>query len=177
MCEALLERWAEPFSSFAGFLLGGDGTSQYLTAQRQASEAPALLRLAWRYLLKNQPHDSICGCSIDQVHLDMNTRYDWCQQIAELVTGRALEALAGASPAVRSPPRPSGDDPQKRVPLPARQSGGRNGDVLSPSPCCAASAGSRETIWTPAPRSWPLQLLFLRRAQPAKGVNAIKLLR
>ena len=31
--------------------------------------------LAWRELLKCQPHDSICGCSCDEVHRDMLVRY------------------------------------------------------------------------------------------------------
>jgi alpha-mannosidase len=34
------------------------------------------LRLAWRQLLKNHPHDSICGCSCDEVHRDMLVRYE-----------------------------------------------------------------------------------------------------
>lgn len=42
---------------------------------------PELLQLAWRYLLRNHPHDSICGCSIDTVHLDMLYRF---RQILEL---------------------------------------------------------------------------------------------
>ncbi len=29
-----------------------------------------------KYLLQNHPHDSICGCSIDQVHRDMQYRFD-----------------------------------------------------------------------------------------------------
>ena len=33
-------------------------------------------RLAWRQLLKNHPHDSICGCSCDEVHRDMLVRYE-----------------------------------------------------------------------------------------------------
>nr|MDO8111131.1 glycoside hydrolase family 38 C-terminal domain-containing protein [Candidatus Sigynarchaeota archaeon] len=33
------------------------------------------LNLAWKYLLKNHPHDSICGCSTDRVHADMETRF------------------------------------------------------------------------------------------------------
>ena len=95
-CEGLLERWAEPFSSYALLLSNSDGTSRRSASVRVAREASGLLMLAWRYLLKNQPHDSICGCSIDQVHKEMMTRYDWCQQIAELVSDRALYALAGA---------------------------------------------------------------------------------
>jgi alpha-mannosidase len=33
-------------------------------------------RLAWRQLLKCHPHDSICGCSCDEVHRDMLVRYE-----------------------------------------------------------------------------------------------------
>ncbi len=95
-CETLLERWAEPFSTYATVLDSGDGSVPHDAARKLRKDAPALLRLAWRYLLKNQPHDSICGCSIDQVHQEMNTRYDWCEQIAELTTNRALQALTEA---------------------------------------------------------------------------------
>ena len=35
-----------------------------------------LIDLAWKHLLENHPHDSICGCSIDQVHQDMIYRFD-----------------------------------------------------------------------------------------------------
>jgi alpha-mannosidase len=34
------------------------------------------LALAWRDLLRNHPHDSICGCSCDEVHRDMLARYE-----------------------------------------------------------------------------------------------------
>jgi alpha-mannosidase len=59
---------------------------------------------AWRLLLKCQPHDSICGCSIDAVHEEMRTRFDQVEQIGEELTRQALQALAdevdsgGASP-------------------------------------------------------------------------------
>ena len=53
-----------------------------------------LLRVAWRHLLKNHPHDSICGCSVDQVHQEMETRFDWSEQVAEVVASRSLTALA-----------------------------------------------------------------------------------
>jgi len=32
------------------------------------------LNFNWKLLLKNQPHDSICGCSIDEVHREMQVR-------------------------------------------------------------------------------------------------------
>ncbi|MCL4545880.1 MAG: hypothetical protein M1118_15040, partial [Chloroflexi bacterium] len=96
LCEGLLERWAEPFSSFASLLPRGDWTSTHPAVGQRASDAPALLRLAWRYLLKNHPHDSICGCGVDQVHAEMMTRFDWCQQIAQLVADRALKLISSA---------------------------------------------------------------------------------
>lgn len=39
--------------------------------------------LAYRYLLKNQPHDSICGCSSDTVHKDMPYRYSQVKSICK----------------------------------------------------------------------------------------------
>ena len=39
--------------------------------------------LAYRYLLKNQPHDSICGCSIDKTHKDMIYRYAQVENISD----------------------------------------------------------------------------------------------
>src|SRR5207244_6948361 len=48
-----------------------------LRALREGAPDPAAnLRLAWRDLLRNHPHDSICGCSCDEVHRDMLVRYE-----------------------------------------------------------------------------------------------------
>lgn len=52
------------------------------------------LRLAWRELLKACPHDSICGCSIDEVHRDMLPRFTSAQQICAAVQREAFAALA-----------------------------------------------------------------------------------
>lgn len=93
-CQTLLERWAEPFSSFANLVLREWGPPGPPTVGRGTRHSQGLLRSAWRYLLMNQPHDSISGCSIDQVHGEMETRYDWCEQVATLVRDRALELLA-----------------------------------------------------------------------------------
>ncbi len=82
-CQTLLERWAEPFAALAS-----------IASPRPPLSASSYLRLAWRYLLQNHPHDSICGCSIDQVHREMVTRFDWCEQVGEEVVRTALAALA-----------------------------------------------------------------------------------
>lgn len=79
-CETLLERYAEPFAA---------------VASRLGKPYPgAFLGSAWKYLLQNQPHDSICGCSIDQVHRDMLPRYDQCEQIGEMVVRESLTHIA-----------------------------------------------------------------------------------
>ncbi len=80
-CEQLLEAWAEPWSAL-GNLLG-------------VADEGSALRLAWRSLLVNQAHDSICGCSIDAVHDQMMGRYDAAQELADQTTSRVLSRIAG----------------------------------------------------------------------------------
>lgn len=79
-CETELCRWFEPMRAVAASL----GHAQ-----------PAgFLSLAWKYLLKNHPHDSICGCSVDQVHRDMEYRFDQVSSIAAEAVGDLLEQVA-----------------------------------------------------------------------------------
>ena len=47
------------------------------------------LTLAWKYLMENQPHDSICGCSIDDVHKDMMFRFRQVREIGGELYERA----------------------------------------------------------------------------------------
>ena len=79
-CETLLENWAEPSASLA-WLLGNNYPQN-------------LLWTSWKWLLKNHPHDSICGCSIDQVHREMMTRFDWSGQIAREVVNKNLDYIS-----------------------------------------------------------------------------------
>jgi hypothetical protein len=44
--------------------------------------------------MENHPHDSICGCSIDQVHNEMKTRFDQVDQIAGELVRQSLNAIA-----------------------------------------------------------------------------------
>jgi alpha-mannosidase len=78
--SSLLEREAEPLSALASWL-----GAQY---QRVAID------LAWKHLLQNQPHDSICGCSIDEVHEDMRFRYAQARGLGENVAAQAAAAIA-----------------------------------------------------------------------------------
>jgi mannosylglycerate hydrolase len=50
---------------------------------------------AWRELLKCQPHDSICGCSCDEVHRDMLARYASLDRTLDLLCSNALVEFAG----------------------------------------------------------------------------------
>src|SRR5713226_4126688 len=81
--EHLLERWVEPLTAWAWKL--GSAYPQ------------GLVRLAWQYLLQNHPHDSICGCSIDQVHRENSVRFAQSQQISEGLLAQALQSLAAAT--------------------------------------------------------------------------------
>ena len=93
-CEILLEKWAEPFSVWAS-LLEGDSFQERPNhnAEERLSHPAALLQQAWRLLMENHPHDSICGCSIDQVHDEMRPRFDQVEQVGEEITSQSLAAI------------------------------------------------------------------------------------
>ena len=78
--QTLLEKWTEPASAFA-WMNGGVYESAFLWE-------------AWKLLIKNHPHDSICGCSIDQVHREMIPRFQQSQQIGEALAGESLRFIA-----------------------------------------------------------------------------------
>ncbi|MFN2216714.1 MAG: glycosyl hydrolase-related protein, partial [Anaerolineales bacterium] len=86
-CETLLEKWAEPFSTLNQILDQGlDG--------RFIQNPSDFLHQSWKLLMQNHPHDSICGCSIDQVHDEMKTRFDQVEQIGEEITLQSLTQLS-----------------------------------------------------------------------------------
>ena len=96
-CGQLLERWAEPFSAWAELLAAVRPDRFAFTGHIETPrirQVQPLLRHAWRMLLQCQPHDSICGCSIDAVHEEMRTRFAQVEQIGEELTRQALQALA-----------------------------------------------------------------------------------
>lgn len=49
-----------------------------------------MLDLAWKLCLQNQPHDSICGCSIDAVHAVMAARTAEAFQICDYLRSRLV---------------------------------------------------------------------------------------
>ena len=78
--EHLLEHWVEPLTAWA-WKLG-------------AAYPAGFIRVAWKYLLQNHPHDSICGCSLDQVHRENAVRFAQSQQIAESIIAQAMQSIA-----------------------------------------------------------------------------------
>ena len=76
--DRLLTRWLEPLTAWVG-ALGGEADAERLA-------------FAWRVALENHPHDSVCGCSIDAVHDQMDVRY---RRVAE-IAGERLEAATAA---------------------------------------------------------------------------------
>lgn len=49
------------------------------------------VEVAYKHLLQNHPHDSICGCSADQVHKDMIYRFDQVKEISDRLYEQFLE--------------------------------------------------------------------------------------
>jgi alpha-mannosidase len=94
--QTLLERWVEPFSTWAELAeRGADAFTplQGFVASPRIWNPSALVKQAWKLLLTNHPHDSICGCSFDDTHADMGSRFDQVDQIGEELTSQALRTL------------------------------------------------------------------------------------
>jgi alpha-mannosidase len=71
-------------------LLSIETAAALRTLREDAPYPGADLRLAWRDLLRNHPHDSICGCSCDEVHRDMQVRYEQLDRTLDYVERAAL---------------------------------------------------------------------------------------
>jgi mannosylglycerate hydrolase len=96
-CQTLLEKWAEPFSVFADRVVGDrDATRHAPSGAKRIAHPASILRQTWRMLMENHPHDSICGCSVDQVHFEMKARFDQVKQVGEEITRQSLSVLANS---------------------------------------------------------------------------------
>ncbi len=121
--EHLLERWVEPLTTWS-WKLG-------------AAYPKGLVKLAWKNLLQNHPHDSICGCSIDQVHRENSIRFAQSQQIGESLVTQAMQYLASVTD-TRATMHANSNEPQKdREALPIV--------VFNPAPGPRAEAVQVET--------------------------------
>ena len=77
--DRLLTRYLEPLCTWLAEL-GGDPDT-------------GILAHAWRLALQNHPHDSICGCSVDAVHDEMDVRFARVEQIGETHLEEVVAAL------------------------------------------------------------------------------------
>jgi len=80
-CQKALEKYAEPLS-LLNWVMGGEYEANNLEQ-------------AWKLLMKNHPHDSICGVSIDDVHSDMEERFRIVSKLAGSQIEAKLKELAG----------------------------------------------------------------------------------
>ncbi len=78
--EDLLTRRVEPIWTYLSFMCGFQYPSGFL-------------KIAWKWLLRNHPHDSICGCSIDQTHEEMRARFSWAESIGESALVDAVKTI------------------------------------------------------------------------------------
>ncbi len=69
--EVSLERMAEPLAVMA--------------LEEGRAYPHDRLQYAWKILMQNHPHDSICGCSVDQVNKEMEVRFDRSTEVAKTV--------------------------------------------------------------------------------------------
>lgn len=78
--QTALEKIAEPLAALA---------------QAEGRAYPhSLLTYAWKTLMQNHPHDSICGCSVDEVYEEMKTRFAKSAQVAKEITASSAQHIA-----------------------------------------------------------------------------------
>lgn len=80
--EKWLQFYAEPFANIAN--LHGSSISQ------------EYLKLAWNFLVQNSSHDSIGGCSLDEIHDDMMNRYKQSIEISKGVLDQAYKKISAS---------------------------------------------------------------------------------
>ncbi|EGP5616409.1 alpha-mannosidase [Enterococcus faecium] len=61
------------------------------------------LDYAWKTLMQNHPHDSICGCSVDSVHREMIPRFEKADEVGKYLAQDSLEQLTAAIDATGFP--------------------------------------------------------------------------
>ncbi len=81
--ENLLIGYAGPLSAFA-----------WLSGAEIPEGTPDLLWTAWKWLLKNHPHDDLYGSGIDAVHDEMLYRFSQAEQIGQIIVRDSLRQLA-----------------------------------------------------------------------------------
>ena len=98
-------RWtlANTASSWIG--LKQDNRAGETALERKAEPAAAMAQVfgktypedqmtySWKKLMQNHPHDSICGCSVDEVNEEMKPRFAKSRQVADAIYEESVEYL------------------------------------------------------------------------------------
>lgn len=79
--QKLLENYLEPIETLA-FINGKNYDREGITH-------------TWKMLLQNHPHDSICGCSVDEVHDEMVTRFNNVKHYGSAMLADTYEHIGG----------------------------------------------------------------------------------
>ncbi|SFE40087.1 alpha-mannosidase [Paenibacillus catalpae] len=78
--QTLLEKVAEPLAAAAHSL---------------GKPYPhGLMQYAWKTLMQNHPHDSICGCSVDEVYDEMKTRFAKSMEVGKRLTEDSVNFIS-----------------------------------------------------------------------------------
>ncbi len=80
LCQTKLEKIIEPLSSM-------------LYLHKKINYKYDHIKHAWKLLIQNHVHDSICGCSVDEVHKEMETRFLKINQILDKLIENLLSPL------------------------------------------------------------------------------------
>lgn len=89
-CESALCAYAEPLSLLAEL---SDSSLRAESVGPSNTSSQGFLDHAWQLLLQNHPHDSICGCSVDVVHRENESRFAKVLQVAEALVDHAQRGL------------------------------------------------------------------------------------
>jgi mannosylglycerate hydrolase len=136
--ERMLERYAEPLQALHGPVW-----------------PERMLELAWSRVLENSAHDSICGCSTDEVSAQVLVRYAEAEQIAHGLATDAVGSIAsgverGSVAVVNPSPRARVGLVELELPLPREWS--EIGLELPDGRIAATQvAGERLVAMVPAP--------------------------
>ena len=139
--------------------------------------APAGLERAWRTLVQQQAHDSICGCSIDAVHAEMAQRFLNLAQLLDGLREQALQA-AGLRPAHQHGTAPADLRADERAEVRADMQAGTPAAVRAAVhtvvdadlPGDVWADDSRSTLFNPLPvqrQGWHTLQVFLKGARHA----------
>jgi len=88
--QSLLERWVEPFSAFI-WRLTEQSTSSGVAKHKYDHDK---IWYSWKTLLQNHPHDSIGGCSVTDVHKEVDMRFEKSEKVGKQLATDSVSLLA-----------------------------------------------------------------------------------